>query len=115
MKKIIINGVAIATPSKFEFTKYDLDDESERTADGRLNRNRIAVKDKIQLEWKYLSDEDISKLFNAVNDVFFTCSFPSPATGEMVTKEMYVGDRTAPAYNFALGLWESLKMNFIER
>lgn len=35
----------------------------------------------------------------------------------MITKTMYVGDRTAPAYQFVNGEieWQGLKMNFIEK
>lgn len=35
----------------------------------------------------------------------------------MITKTMYVGDRTAPAYQFVNGeiKWQGLKMNFIEK
>ncbi|MFR4584862.1 DUF6711 family protein, partial [Clostridium cadaveris] len=52
----------------------------------------------------------------AVSGVFFTVTFPDPQLG-MVTKTMYVGDRTSPAYQFKNGevKWSGLKMNFIEK
>lgn len=113
---IKINGVAIATPKIFEVTVSDLDGESGRNANGQLIRDRIAVKRKINLEWPPLTQAESSKLLNAVSDVFFTVTFPDPELG-IITKTMYVGDRTTPAYSFINGVikWNGLKMNFIER
>ncbi|WP_289128098.1 DUF6711 family protein [uncultured Clostridium sp.] len=113
---IKINGVAIATPKTFEVTVSDLDGESERNANGQLIRDRIAVKRKINLEWSPLTQAESSKLLNAVSDVFFTVEFPDPQLG-IISKTMYVGDRTTPAYSYINGVikWSGLKMNFVER
>ena len=111
-----INGVAIATPKTYEVTIQDLDGESNRNASGNMIRDRIAVKRKINLEWPPLSQWEVSTLLNAVSSVFFTVEFPDPQLG-MITKIMYVGDRTAPAYQYKNGVvkWSGLKMNFIEK
>ncbi|WP_346848479.1 DUF6711 family protein [uncultured Clostridium sp.] len=111
-----INGVAIAAPSAYEVTIQDLDGESNRVAAGYMIRDRIAVKRKINLEWPPLSQMEISTLLNSVSSVFFTVTFPDPQQG-MITKTMYVGDRTAPAYQYKNGevKWSGLKMNFIEK
>ncbi|SFG05412.1 DUF6711 family protein [Clostridium cadaveris] len=113
---IKINGVAIATPKVYEVTVQDLDGETNRNAAGTLIRDRIAVKRKINLEWQPLSQSEISALLNAVSGEFFTITFPDPQLGT-ITKTMYVGDRTAPAYQFKNGevKWSGLKMNFIEK
>jgi len=111
-----INNVAIAAPSAYEVTIQDLDGESNRNASGNMIRDRIAVKRKINLEWPPLSQGELSTLLNAVSSVFFTVTFPDPQLG-MVTNTMYVGDRTAPAYQYKNGevKWSGLKMNFIEK
>lgn len=111
-----INGVAIATPKVYEVTISDLDGESNRNANGKLIRDRIAVKRKISLEWPPLTQAEISKLLNAVSGVFFTCEFVDPQSG-VLTRTMYVGDRTSPAYCFIDGemKWSGLKMNFVEQ
>lgn len=113
---ISINGVAIATPKTYEATVTDLDGESNRNADGELIRDRIAVKRKLNLEWGPLTQAEIQTLLNSVSSVFFTVTFPDPMSG-VVTKTMYVGDRTAPAYQYVNGevKWQGLKMNFIEK
>lgn len=111
-----INGVAIATPKTYEVTVQDLDGETNRNANGDMIRDRIAVKRKLNLEWQPLSQSEISTLLTAVSGVFFTVTFPDPQDG-LITKTMYVGDRTSPAYQFKNGevKWSGLKMNFIEK
>ena len=113
-----INGVAIATPKTYEATVSDLDGESNRNANGELIRDRIAVKRKLNLEWPPLTQSEIQTLLNAVSSVFFTVTFPDPQLG-IITKTMYVGDRTAPAYFYDEKAkevkWQGLKMNFIEK
>lgn len=111
-----INNMAIATPKTYEVTVQDLDGETNRNANGDMIRDRIAVKRKINLEWAPLSQSEISTLLTAVSGVFFTVTFPDPQDG-LITKTMYVGDRTSPAYQFKNGevKWSGLKMNFIEK
>ena len=115
---ISINGVVIATPKSYETTVTDLDGETNRNANGELIRDRIAVKRKLNLEWGPLSQSEIAPILNAVSGVFFTVTFPDPELG-MITKTMYVGDRTAPAYMYDEEAkevkWQGLKMNFIEK
>ncbi|WP_286904268.1 DUF6711 family protein [Clostridium sp. UBA1652] len=113
---IKVNGVDIATPKVFELSITDLDGESNRNGNGELIRDRIAVKRKISLEWPTLTQSESQTLLNAVSSVFFTVTYPDPQLG-MVTKTMYVGDRTSPAYQFINGevKWSGLKMNFIEK
>lgn len=113
---IKINGVAIATPKVFEPTISDLDGESNRNAKGEMIRDRIAVKRKLSLEWGPLTQSEIAPILNAVSGVFFTVEFPDPQLG-VISKTMYVGDRTSPAYSCIKGVvkWSGLKMNFIEK
>lgn len=111
-----INGVSIPTPKVYEVTINDLDGESNRNANGQLMRDRIAVKRKLTLEWPPLTQSQISTILNAVSSVFFSCEFIDPQNGR-ITKTMYVGDRSAPAYQVINGQikWSGLKMNLIEK
>lgn len=113
---IKINGVDIATPKTYESSISDIDGETNRNANGELIRDRIAVKRKLSLEWPPLTQSQISTLLNAVSSVFFSVTFPDPQLG-MITKTMYVGDRSAPAYSYINSevKWSGLKMNFIEK
>lgn len=111
-----INGVAIATPNVFEVTISDLDGESNRNANGDLIRDRIAVKRKLSCEWPALSQIQCSTLLNQIKNVFFEVTYPDPMDG-VVTKTMYVGDRTSPVYSVVKGevKWSGVKFNLIER
>lgn len=110
-----VNGVAIATPSVFKVVISDLDGESNRNANGELLRDRIAVKRKLECEWPLLTTSEASTLLQAVQDVFFTVTYPDPMVGGNTTKTFYVGDRSAPMYNFTLNKWQNIAMNFIEK
>ena len=117
MALLQINGVDIATPKSLEVSINDIDGESNRNAAGDMCRDRIATKRKLTCEWPPLSNADCSVLLTAVKDVFFTVTYPDPATGGLQTKTFYVGDRTMPVYSYINGIikWKGLKMNFIER
>jgi len=118
MALLVINSVAVKTPSKFDVTVSDIDGETTRNALGTLLRDRIAVKRKIQLEFPPLTQTELSTLLTAVQDVFFNVTYLDPILGS-TTKSFYVGDRTMPMYKYGNGttdvLWEGLKMNFIEQ
>lgn len=113
---LIINGVVVPTPKSMSISINDIDAETGRNANGTIVRDRVAVKRKIECEWGMLTQDEMQKLLNAVTPVFFSVKFIDPQIGE-TTKTMYVGDRTAPVYNFNSNfkLWSSLKMNFIEK
>lgn len=113
-----VNGVEITAPKTYQPSLNDIDGETNRNAKGELIRDRIATKRKLEMEWGPLSQSEISTLLNAVKDEFFECEFIDPLDG-IITKIMYVGDRTAPAYLFDEDSqemrWKGLKMNFIEK
>jgi len=118
--QIKINGVEIAEyPSKFTVTPMDLDDgeSTGRTADGKLNRDRIRVVRQIEMEWGVLSWPKISAILKAMDAVFFNLTYPDPMTGTYETKTVYVGNRPAP---FAVGTgndlrWSGLKVTLTEQ
>lgn len=96
---IQINGVSIAVkPAEFTVTVLDLDDSDSttRTADGSLNRDRVAIKRQIEMKWNALRWVDISAILKAMDGVFFEFTFPDPLSGKYETKTVYVGNRPAP-------------------
>lgn len=113
-----VNGVDIATPKTYQPSLNDIDGETNRNANGDLIRDRIATKRKLEMEWPPLTQDESSALLNAVADEFFECTFPDPKDG-MITKTMYVGDRSTPALVYDEESkdirWKGLKMNFIEK
>lgn len=118
--KILINGQEIAAyPSTFQVTVLDLDDgnSSVRTANGTLNRDRVAVKRQIDMTFGVLTEQQISGVLQAIGNVFFDFSYPDPMAGGTITKNVYVGNRVAPFAVDSNGtvLWNGLKLTLTER
>lgn len=117
--QIKINNIEIATPSEFSVTVSDLDngESSVRTADGTLNRDRIAVKRQLDITWPPLKWSDTSTLLQAMSGVFFEVYYPDPMTGQYVTKTFYAGNRPAPVaiVKDSEIYWGGLKVTLIER
>ena len=112
-----INDTEMPNPKSMEVAIMDIDNETNRDANGNMHRDRIGVKRKITMEWPPLETSKIQILLNAVSSVFFNVTFLDPMSGGYITKTMYVGDRTDPVYSLNNNLitWNGLKMNFIER
>jgi len=117
---IKINGTEIpAYPTDFSVTTLDIDnaDSTTRTADGTLNRDRVAVKRQIEMTWTMLDWATMSAVLKAMSDVFFDVYYPDPMDGDYATRTFYVGNRPAP---FALNkngtiYWKDLKVTLTER
>lgn len=118
--QLSINGQEIGVyPSQFTVTTMDLDDgeSTVRTADGTLNRDRIAVKRQIEMSWGPLPWSKISAILSAMENVFFPFTYPDPMTGKYETKTFYVGNRPAP-FAVAKGseiMWNGLKVTLTEK
>ena len=116
MSQLIINGVTVVPPKSFQVSINDIDGETGRNANGDMVRDRIATKRKLECEWGMLTQEEMARIQNAIQPVFFPVSYPDPVLGQ-ITKTFYVGDRTSPAYSFTniLKPWNGLKFSLIER
>ncbi len=115
-----INGVEIAAyPKDFSVTALDLDngESTVRTADGTLNRDRIAVKRQIDMTWGPLAWKDISSILLAMSGVFFSFYYPDPMDGVYATRTFYVGDRPSPVAvdTGADIIWTGLKITLTEQ
>lgn len=71
---------------------------------------------RIDVTFPYLSRLDMALLLTAINTRYMNVSYldPEVATG-YITKRFYIGDRTAPLWNAARGMWESLSFAFIQQ
>lgn len=115
-----VNGTEIAVyPATFQPTVMDLDDgeTTVRTADGTLNRARVAVKRQIEMSWGVITWAQMSALLKSMSGVFFDFYYPDPMSGKYETKRMYVGNRPAPVA-ISQGddiLFNGLKLTLTER
>lgn len=118
MAMLTVDGVALPTPSHFEYGLMDISRaESGRDDTGEMHKNRIGQKVKIELEWKGKSWEETAAILQAVNPQYITVTYPDMLTGKYETKKFYVGDRSAPVKLW----WENrklvslIKFNIIEK
>lgn len=111
-----VNGVAVKCPSSFT---YDLDDVSAadagRTEDTVMDKMRIGQCVKLHLTWNALTWAEASAILKAFNPEYLTITYMDAMEGTWRTSEFYVGDRSAPMYNAAVGLWSNVSFNVIER
>ncbi|NLU24152.1 MAG: hypothetical protein GXW99_05430 [Clostridiales bacterium] len=113
--------VTLPEPETLGWSISDLDSEegSGRNQNGDMFRDRVTVKRKLEVTWLPLSAAQMSTLLHAVDDIFFTLSYPDAYTGGMKSMTCYVGDRSVPImrYNESSGawLWGGVSINFVER
>lgn len=113
-----INGVAIPTPSTYEFNVEDLSSEATgRTLDGKMHKDVVAVKDTYSCTWKKLSWQDAATLLNAINAKSeFSLTYVDPRQpNRWLTNKFYVGARTGAALNIddPERTWSNISFKFI--
>lgn len=112
---------SLPDPSSLTYSVYDLDagGKTGRGLDGGMNRDRVAVKEKISMTFNAMFRADFEKAILLIKNAFFYVNFYSPYYGEWRIAEMYVGDRSFDYYGMVKkdnnDLVKSVKFNFIER
>lgn len=112
---------SLPDPSSLTYSVYDLDagGKTGRGLDGGMNRERVAVKEKINMTFNAMFREDFEKTISLIKTPFFYVKFYSPYYAQERIVEMYVGDRSIDYYgimeNNKNDLVKSIKFNFIER
>lgn len=117
---IAINGTELPKyPAKFVAKIMDLDDgeTTTRTADGRLTRDRVAVKRQLELTFAPLKWEELSAVLQLMQDEFIRVTYPDPITGQQETKKFYAGDRVSPIAIERNGImwWSGLEVTLTEQ
>lgn len=115
---ISINGASVPAPDTYEVTISDLDASANRSGNGTLFRDRIAVKRTINLSWTSLTSSELSSLLQAVSSVFFTVIYRDPQLNSVNTGTFYVSDRTqAVAIKQSDGSyrWGNISFSLVER
>lgn len=115
---ITINGTQVAAPDTYTVTIADLDSSANRSGNGTLYRDRVAVKRTIDLSWLFLDSRELSVLLTNVSSVFFPVTYLDPQTGGYKSGTFYVSDRPAGvAVKNADGTytWRDISMSLVER
>ena len=103
-----------------EYQLSDIDDpDTGRMMNGTMRRGKVADKDKWKLKFRSdLTTAEVSTILTAVTHQYVTATYLSPRTNTVVTKTLYVGDRTAAHYILredGTVLWKNLSFSLIER
>ena len=92
---ITINGIPAPAPDSYEVVISDLDASANRSGNGTLYRDRIAVKRTINMSWALMSPQDLSILLTSMSPAFFSVTYIDPEMNGPATKTFYVSDRKA--------------------
>lgn len=92
-------------------------DNTLRTDDALMHKNRVAQKRKLKLEWVGKDWETTTRIMQAVNPEYISVRYPDMLSGTYETRTFYVGDRTAPVKFWWTDrkMIEKISFDFIER
>lgn len=111
-----VDGVSIPVPSVYQYTLEDVSEsEAGRTQDGTMQKMKIGEICSLSLKWVGLTTAEVSTILTAFTPEYFDVNYLDAKAGQYLTREFYVGNRTAPMYNNRLGLWENVSFNIIQR
>ena len=115
---ITINGTKIPAPDAYDVTIADLDASANRSGNGTLFRDRVAVKTTIDLSWASLSASELSVLLKSVSSVFFTVNYLDPVENKTKSGVFYASDRkqgVAIKNKDGSYTWKGVGFSLIER
>lgn len=115
---LTINGVKVASPDTYSVTIADLDASANRSGNGTLFRDRVAVKRTIDVSWTQIKDTDLSVLLTNMSSVFFSVTYLDPQSNTMETRTFYVSDRNggvAIKNRDGTYTWSGVAFSLIER
>lgn len=118
---LVIDGTDITNlvaENGINWSRNDLDGPNAgRTLSGLMIRDRVAVKIKLEVKCRDLSDAEIRTLLNVLYPVYLSVTYEDPIYG-VVTKEMYSNNNKATlGYIDTAGKkkWKSVSFPLIER
>ena len=111
-----VDGVAIPCPSSYQWGLSDVSaSKAGRTEAVRMDKMRIGQVRKLELAWQNISTDTVSEILKAFNPEYIMVEYLDAMEGKYVTREFYVGDRSAPLYSCKKGLWSNVSFNIVER
>lgn len=105
-------------PTEVSQSKYKIQ-KTDRTIDGTLVADIIAIKNKVSFSWDFLTTADLKKLITEVNgDSFPIVEYVDPDSGELLSITGHAGEITyTPYYDTRTQgvLWKEVNVSFEER
>lgn len=110
-----VDGVAIPCPSKYQWSVNDVSDsDAGRSESGKMHKNRIARKRKLELEWQNVPMSVVHAVLVAFAPQYVQVNCLDPLVGGYATYTFYSGDQAAPAYNVRIDAW-TVSFDIIEQ
>ena len=111
-----IGGTTCKNPTDFEVSIENLYGTARKTANGSTVASRIAVKRRISVTWKWLTQTEVSALMTALSPTYFTVEYQDPISG-VVTKTFKIDTMTTPRslIKRTVVMWDELSCELIER
>lgn len=112
--------ITLPSPSELGWQYSDVDKNSGRNDNGLMMRNRLAMKNKITLQWNAEKQPNFhAQMISILKTLppFFYCEYPCP-DGTTQTMECYRGDVKANLFRYDPvngNIWKDTTVNFIER
>lgn len=117
MYMLKVDGVIeVPTPSSYIVDMMEIS-KAERNALGTMVKDFIAMKTKLNVSWKSLTQAELMTLTNIKRKPSFRLEYYSMETGKIESGHFYVGDLNANAMRFKNGTvdrWLDITMNFVE-
>lgn len=110
------DGIILPTPTSYMPGMMEIS-KADRNALGTMVKDFIAMKNKIDISWKMLTQEEMTILTLVKRRPSFTLEFISMETGKIARGQFYAGDIVSSAMQFKGGkvaYWMDTTMNFIE-
>lgn len=118
MAMLIVDGVAVKEPSKFDYGLQDVSSsDAGRTQDSIMHKNRVAQKVKIGLAWNMTTPDETATLMQAFNPEYIDVTYHDALLNATVTKTFYTGDKSAAVHMWTANrkYYTSVSFNIIER
>ena len=118
MAMLVVDGVQVKEPSKFQWSLQDVSaPDSGRTEDSVMHKNRVAQKVKLELQWTMTTPQETSDILQAFQPEYINVTYHDPLLNDYRTAEFYVGDRSTPVKFWLVDkkYYESVSFNIIER
>jgi hypothetical protein len=115
MAKILINGVALPTPTELQVGIMDIS-KAERNASGRMIIERIATKRKLFITYAYITSSDAAKTLKMISPAYYNVTYHDPQEGHLMSGQFYCGDRQLGYIDYINGVarYKDFGFNLIE-
>ncbi len=106
----------VPCPSVYQWDMEDVSaSDAGRTQDNVMHKKMVGQVVAISLSWKNVDNATVAKVLQTFNHEYMKVNYYDAQDGDYKTLEFYVGNRTAPMYSHALGLWSNVSFKIIDR